>query len=382
MFWPFVLLSQSFCLSAPTTDVPVYILQIIMTAKALEVLENLSTQDKNITGQWLFIIMLGLAGVCIKLSMMVFSGTIIFIIFLSIHRTTPALSLTVRKKTLMIFLIVVAAGLVPCMIRNVIVSGYLFYPVTLTRLGVDWSIPATQAIRDASDAIGWARMPGADFRLALSGHAWIMPWFMRHLSTPLWLVFPLAVSMGAGLLFLTGRIAFRQRHVPPALALSVFPVVAALLAWFLAAPDIRFAGALFWLLAVITTMGALFAWSKDTADLKSLYVLLTFSALFYLSFTAIRHTLKPALEMERAARTTGTVMAARLMISPAGNSLVADVPKPTLVERSLASGLKVYTPVNSELCFDQIPCSPLINEKLCQRKPGDPSSGYFIKNIK
>jgi hypothetical protein len=45
---------------------------------------------------------------------------------------------------------------IPWIINGIITSGYLLYPFSFTRLPVEWSVPVSIAVKDASDIVTWA----------------------------------------------------------------------------------------------------------------------------------------------------------------------------------------------------------------------------------
>ncbi len=130
--------------------------------------------------------------------------------------------------------------LIPWLVRNVLLSGHLVYPVGWTAFAVDWSIPSAVADRDANAIREGAFMLYAPGAISTSG----MPlaekyrtWFGHNLRAHEQAIVSLAsISLLAHALAWR-RIASRE----PAYLAVVSAAGLAVIAWFLTAPDIRFA---------------------------------------------------------------------------------------------------------------------------------------------
>jgi hypothetical protein len=137
---------------------------------------------------------------------------------------------------------VVLVILIPWVIRNVISSGYLVYPIADVDLfDVDWKLPYDYVVEEKLVAHGWARIPTAQWRESLDMAPW--EWIPRWLG---WISNHDKIVMIAALVAIVvyiavivrrsrGRISRMQTH-----DLLYFGACLGVLYWFTNAPDLRF----------------------------------------------------------------------------------------------------------------------------------------------
>jgi hypothetical protein len=127
--------------------------------------------------------------------------------------------------------------------RNIILSGWPFFPSTILSLPLDWTAPLSITQSIYNDIIFWARMPGTNY-LDVGTHSfsfWFIPW-LRHafLSLQHWLqgILPFMGGIFTYSYVLSTKISKR-------VLFFFFWSIASLAYWFILAPDIRFADGLF-----------------------------------------------------------------------------------------------------------------------------------------
>jgi hypothetical protein len=155
--------------------------------------------------------------------------------------------------------------LIGWMIRQAILSGYPFFPRTLFALPVDWRVPASVARSDQDVIAAWARDPGLPPSEVLHSWHWLTGWWLQARLRDPALIAPLT------LLACFVPALYRQRESSePARATNLGPMLAVvlpsllvLIAWFVTAPDPRFAFAPIWLIPA-----ALVAWALPAARLR------------------------------------------------------------------------------------------------------------------
>jgi hypothetical protein len=147
-------------------------------------------------------------------------------------------------------LAMVAGGLlllVPWMVRGVIMSGYIAYPFPYGRLPVDWRIPHAAVVHMNEVIRAIARQPDAYCAAeSLDCWDWLAPWGKRVQASGC-LEGPVALLLLALCFALLNpnRLGW-QRLV---WVLGLLPSLAGICFWFVTAPDPRFIGPLFFLLA-------------------------------------------------------------------------------------------------------------------------------------
>ncbi len=143
------------------------------------------------------------------------------------------------------------------MARQAVLTGYPLYPLTIGGLPVNWRMPADIVHRMNQWVSAWARWPGRSPEEVPSSWRWLGHWLQdRRTDVD---VAAALVLLAASLPALASRspIDVRQRRERRAPMLAVLGLaVPTLVAWFLLAPDPRFALAPLWLVPV-----ALVAWA-------------------------------------------------------------------------------------------------------------------------
>jgi len=164
---------------------------------------------------------------------------------------------------LWLFPVLLAGGMLT---RNVVLSGWLFYPTPYGRLPVQWAMP-TQLDPDVPDkamhsvsagylmARAWARLPGPAHKQALAGGPWLQLWWQRNCHA-------MEIKLLAGgLLCLVLALLVGQRREPPGwLPYAALVSGTVVLLWFLAAPDLRFGEGFIWLWFAVTGAWLLTRW--------------------------------------------------------------------------------------------------------------------------
>ncbi len=147
-----------------------------------------------------------------------------------------------RTQKVILFFSAALVILAPFLIRNILLSGYLLYPVPqIDVLSVDWKIPMNEVILEKELIEGWARLPhgGADIAvedipkiLAVPFGEWFREWWpTRSLK---WQGIMVADLFTVVLLFFA---LFRKDF---RLAALCFVLIVNLLFWFMKAPAPRF----------------------------------------------------------------------------------------------------------------------------------------------
>jgi hypothetical protein len=138
-------------------------------------------------------------------------------------------------------------------VRGVVLSGYPFFPAPILPISVPWRLPLETARQMFGWIRAWARLVEdtsmrVPYETVLSNWSWLRPW-ARELLRKRWeVVVPLlfsALALAPLSVWWPKRSRVFRRH-----AMMLVVLAAALVYWFLAAPDLRFAGALFVMLAM------------------------------------------------------------------------------------------------------------------------------------
>ncbi len=220
--WPAVLAAADDSVPSLSTDLPVTLLTILSAALLL--------RSGSAEGRFEKRAALALAALAVSVKL---SAAGWFLGCLLVARMLPPASL-----------LLLAA---PWLVRGVALSGCLFFPSGLGRIGsLPWAIPSERAATAAAAVGSWARAGRVPAEI-VSGAAWLSRWAATTAVRPSVVPLLLLGAVGVILYFLrTPGQAFL-----PAVRRTVLAAVVAAVFWFVTAPDPRFGyGALFVLAAL------------------------------------------------------------------------------------------------------------------------------------
>ena len=147
-----------------------------------------------------------------------------------------------------------AVLLVASAVRQSVLSGYPFFPLTFPALPVGWRVPASVVQDQTRWDFAWARSPGILPSIVLSSWHWLTAVWLHSRERDLDVVAPLALlaSLVPSFAARGGPGGARKKRALPMLAVLV-PSVVTLVAWFFLAPDPRFAFAPIWVVPIAVT---------------------------------------------------------------------------------------------------------------------------------
>lgn len=228
LFIYFGYLENSLLISSPGSDIMTLCMVLYVSAKWAELMERAEKSPVP----YGILCLLAVWTVTIKLSA-------IFLVFLTIY---PAV-LLVRKKQWKQIAVFLAAGLaiiLPFLVRNVIISGYLVYPYAAIDLfDVDWKMAASIAADDSKEIMAWGRGMTSRSLYDASFSTWFPGWY-DNLQKGIQVLF---IANIVCMVFLTGYlmwIAFKERRADGASVLLLLVSMAQVVMWFLTAPLLRY----------------------------------------------------------------------------------------------------------------------------------------------
>jgi hypothetical protein len=339
-------------ISSPSADAAIFIVEIVLTAFLLELLACQDDSEIDLSTKLTAIVCLALVSITLKLSSLGFAAATLVAVLAFELRHRRGFS-SVKPITLLILAVLL---IVTWVIRSVIASGYLIYPLAATGLPVDWKVPE-HLVRDERNAIfGWARLPYYQSWKIIGPWDWIPRWLLRmtdrpDIVAPLGLIFICAICW-----FFFGARFFRQTDsLVRSLSTLLGVGVVSLAFWFWNAPDPRFLGASIWII-VLWTLGTTIASSPDQRTNISRMIVFLFWASVILAF--VRNGL---------ALTTST-----------DGKWAQSIPPPALTARTTRSGLIVQTPLPGSYCWDaKLPCTPFFRPQLMLRG-NSLAKGFYI----
>jgi hypothetical protein len=342
LFFPIAFSLLGAELSSPGTDLPVSLLLWLMAVLWAE-------SDQPF--QSILIVLLATFVVTIKLS----AAPILLFLPIAIFATenTEKFSFKISVFSVAIFSCA-AFVLTPFLIRNVILSGYLLYPVPATGLfSFDWKVPLERAVGEQMAVLAWGRFPRLDAArvLAMPLSEWLPKWF--NAQTP------------------------NRRLI----------VDAALLSPLLALPGLRLTRR-FWLGWLIFFIGTLF-WLFSAPDFRFGQGFLVGTILLALTPWLAALLGRTRFSPVKVSATASLLMAAYLMLalttSFESRTLLSQLLLPAPYDHvrtqscDLANGKVFCAKAYDECSYDAFPCIPSPRPWVELRKPGDLKDGFKSK---
>jgi len=219
-----VIISFFIMLPNINTPSPDIICATIIIYIFLIILENKDQEGKKDLSLFVFITLLVFTCIVYKLSSLFLSLVLLF--FMSDR--------LVRK--ILIILGISALILIPFLVRNYILSGYLIYPFPeLDIFNPDWKIPVKNVVETKSVIEAWARIPVRPYSevLSLKITQWIVPWFTQLSANSKLIVLVNFFSIFT-MIWMLIRKEFKLVKIQVIIIIN-------LIFWFLEAPDPRFA---------------------------------------------------------------------------------------------------------------------------------------------
>ncbi len=180
--------------------------------------------------------------------------------------------------------------------RNLIISGYAFFPLHLFSIDSVWRLRKEIPINASRDITSWARLPGelAQNVLTKPWSFWLPSWWLKIKQTLEFKLFVLSallfvfILIPKKLLKKISKTTIFQFYLPLSFALI------GITTWFFMAPDIRFATVYFWTLFAIILIEVFENLIVDRKikniffSLLSLYLIIVFFITsFYLNFNQL-----------------------------------------------------------------------------------------------
>ncbi len=338
---------------SPSPDLPVFLLGAVAGCTLLDLLCNaLSDGERRLS--FLTLCAVSLIGIAIKLSFAVLGASYLLLGTYAVLRHSTRAS---RPRLLLAFLLLSLFIVAPWVMREVVMTGYVGFPASFISFAVDWRVELSVAHEYVGWIRSWARTPFVAPEKVLADWSWLGPWLKRMTEKTLLydMYVPLTGALGAGALWwLAGRWRRASARGTRAAWLVVAAAVLHLVYWFVSAPDVRFAGAGFWVAAVVVT------------------------ALFVERVAGGAQPTRALLSFVITGGLVGLALAGSGPILPRPDWLrLSPLPPPQVTTWATDSGLTLYVPTSGDQCFDApLPCTPLPRKHLRLRREDDLGAGF------
>jgi hypothetical protein len=230
-----------------STDIPNFIMGILATGLFLKIVFSAGDRkeelDQSRRDLWVLVSLCS-AGVCIKLS---------FVIFGFLLCVSAFITLTIRFQEFKLTKSLLKMSWIPFsligiyIVRGYIQTGYPLYPATIGAINFDWMIPENYVVSIAQGIKAAARMFGWPVEDIINGWKWMSPWVEQQMLTVkgLWVVvLPLVLSVLSLIIRCRIKCDHAKWDLADSLVTSIFFLSASF--WLFQAPTPRFAGVVFW----------------------------------------------------------------------------------------------------------------------------------------
>jgi len=256
LFLPLLLFTNASEISSPGTDLPV----ILAVSYSVFLFTFNTFMEK--TEPWISVLMVGLLlwTITIKLS----SIPVLLLIVVLLIKSKDHKRFVKSGLGFSLLLII------PWIIRNLILSGYPFFPLQLLNLfNFDWKIPLTQVQAEEISIRGWARFPRMDPNevLSLPFFSWVKIWFIDFTLNRKILIFSSFVVpiIHFGNIIINRK--YREISKRNESSTIIFILFAGFVFWFFSAPNIRF-GFAFILPQIAIGISTFLAWISSLLEEK------------------------------------------------------------------------------------------------------------------
>lgn len=262
------------------------------------------------------------------------------------------------QKLIFIFIAFGIVMLVPYLIRNIILSGWPFYPMPLLKFNVVWAVPREKVVALYEIIKAWAILPGTQWHDAVGMPVWkwFPIWFTRNGGAFELKIFLVSVIFLISSLVL--KFVSREKVVKNiGLVACGLASIASILYLMISAPELRFGGIFFWIL--FASSGSFFftEFFKKYPKIEKWFLTIPLLLLVLTSWP-------PKLNGEimlKSIRWEQSLTGKQIEIIPSDGS----------------TPFKVYVPDKNDSCGNSpLPCTPEINSDFREIVPGDISKGF------
>lgn len=354
----FLILEQFMSLSSPTPD-------LISIVLPLYILTNLPKNENGIHSK------LNLENY--------FSSIILSVYTISVKLATIPLCILILLliirykfdgKKLLIVISIIFLILLPWLIRNVILSGYLIYPFSAIDIfNFDWKVPLNAVVSEKLSITGWARNPGEGYKEAAQMKFW--EWFPIWWNTISKLNRLFIVISFLSPIFIFIYSLFKKIKIDFQTFAILFISWIGVIFWILLAPDIRFGKAFLGVSAISPLL--YFNFKINFFPIKisktSKQIILVFIFIIVSVFLINRRTYNRCKNFIREN--------SAFFVRPKK----IEIPQNLEFKKIQMNDLEVFIPAEGDRCYDyEIPCMPYKNYSLILRGKTLQSGFKYIQN--
>jgi hypothetical protein len=341
-------------ISSLSADVGIFALGIVLSLEGYYWISKKELSNNEDLYSCVVLFCVALAGITVKLSFLTLAivSLAVLIGFWLYKQRNQVVRAT--KNILIIGVLTSLFFILPWVIRGVLLSGYLIYPLTWFSIPVSWRVPRSLVISEAKWISSWARQPDAMWTDVLGNHLWFYSWLKR--IPPDWkkgfILMCLSIVVGLPMWWKSQR---RRNEI---LMIVIIPNLSSLVFWFLTAPEFRFAGSTFFLL-IAGFVGLLLNGLTETGrNIKFLESATVFAVFLFLV----------------------PLSSSRFFLPPNGREVFYSPELLNYRWEYTDSGLRMNVPQESPFCtFAELPCIISLRPELYLLDKGNIQGGFALQ---
>ena len=345
------LAESSLSLSSPTPDLPVNIIEIIIFILFFKLNYFKEKEKESIIIYSSIIFLLSFSLVTIKLSSSMYVFVIIILTIIYSYKTLLS-NFNISLAIFFIFIFIIITHF----IKGFILSGFPLFPSTFAGAWyLDWAVPIEKARLEVSAICEWARGYGLHpIEIKKGGWLWFPFWLSSFPKRGVFLFLSSFILIIINVLALMFNRKKLFKSINKNILSLYFPLISAVIFWFITAPDLRFIGPIPIILLAFSLwiftcqhyifIDYYFKNNRICIFLKKIHIYFLYSILI-----------------------VGT------MLTPINISGWNKIPTVKLTTVVTNSGLKIQVPVSGDQCWNApIPNAPYVNPllKLRSEKKG------------
>ena len=260
------------------TDTPVDLIGFLLLIFTLDFLQDFKAGSHADYYLIFRIAILVLVGFTIKQTFVVFGlsvAALVFVVWLIRGGLREGMRCHLQVAVPLALFVLIT--MLPWMVRGVLTSGYIAYPLSIGRVEVDWAEPV-ELMQDRQQRLATnTRRRYGEPDEVLSSWDWLGPWFANIKNDVAAFALPVSITFGSLTLYLIGR---RLQPMPKGQNnlgwWILLPLIIMLVFWFFTFPNLKYVRYIIWGGAGLSVTLAMLAWQKSAwrARVRAMYIVL------------------------------------------------------------------------------------------------------------
>lgn len=244
------------------TDTPVDLIGFLVIIYLLDFLQALKSESRVDAYLVFRLAIMILVGFTVKQSFVVFGFFVAMFALFSLLRYRGWQSGSRLLKQVAPPIVLLAAfAVAPWMLRGVVTSGYIAYPLSIGRVEVEWAEPVEMLVHRQERLATNTRQRYAEADEVLTSWQWVGPWFNRIRNDVASFALPVSITFAAlGMTFIGRKVQPDSANRARPDLWIFLPLLLMLVFWFVTFPNYKYVRYLVWSGAGLAVLQAVLAW--------------------------------------------------------------------------------------------------------------------------